>query len=151
VATLVGHTDLVTACAVTPDGRHVVSASVDRTLKVWELGSGRAVATLAGHTAVATACAMTPDGRHVVSASYDQTLKVWDLATYNCRITHRGDARYLAVAVSATTIMAGDAAGIVWFLDLPPAVRSVHQSAPQPPVRRQSRPRRPLRKRSPPP
>jgi hypothetical protein len=39
----------VTACAVTPDGRHVVSVSDDHTLKVWELGSGRAVATLAGH------------------------------------------------------------------------------------------------------
>jgi WD40 repeat protein len=54
----------------------------------------------------------------VVSASEDQTLKVWDLATCTCRITHRGDARYLAVAANATTITAGDASGAVWFLDL---------------------------------
>ena len=39
VATLQGHTGSVTACAVTPDGRHVVSASDDRTLKVWDLAT----------------------------------------------------------------------------------------------------------------
>jgi WD40 repeat protein len=61
-----------------------------------------------------------PDGRHAVSASDDRTLKVRDLTTYTCRITHRGDAGYLAVAVSATTIIAGDASGGVWFLDVPP-------------------------------
>jgi nucleoside phosphorylase len=57
----------------------VVSASADETLKVWELGSGRAVATLAGHTSWVTACAVTPDSRHVISASDDRTLKVWEL------------------------------------------------------------------------
>jgi len=124
VATLKGHTSYVTACAVTPDGRHVVSASRDQTLKVWELESGRAVATLAGHIGLVRTCAVTSHGRHVVSASYDQTLKVWDLATYTCRVTHRGDASYLAVAVSATTLVAGDASGIVWFLDLSPFMRS---------------------------
>jgi hypothetical protein len=119
VATLEDHTSGVTACAVTPDGRHVVSASMDQTLKVWELGSGRAVATLEGHTDRVTACAVTPDGRHMVSASHNHTLKVWDLATYTCCITHRGDAGYLAVAVSATTVTAGDESGAVWFFDWP--------------------------------
>src|SRR5262245_44516220 len=107
VATLAGHTFGVTACAVAPDGSRVVSASYDGTLKFWELESGREVATLAGHTHDVTACAVTPDSRYVVSASYDQTLKVWDLATYTCRITHRGDAGYLAVVVSLTTVIAG--------------------------------------------
>jgi riboflavin biosynthesis pyrimidine reductase len=54
-----------------------------------------------------------------LSASTDKTLKVWDLATHACRVTHRGDAAYQAVAVTATTVIAGDAAGIVWFLDWP--------------------------------
>jgi WD40 repeat protein len=125
VATLEGHTRGVTACAVTPDGRRVVSASYDRTLKVWELASGRPVATLEGHAGWVTTCAMTPDGRHVVSASADQTLKVWDLATYACRITHRGDDIYRAIAVGATTVVAGDAAGVVWFLDVPRSLASV--------------------------
>ncbi len=36
VTTLVGHTDWVNACAVTPDGQHAVSAAGGETLKVWE-------------------------------------------------------------------------------------------------------------------
>ncbi|HEX8115202.1 MAG TPA: hypothetical protein VF516_46060 [Kofleriaceae bacterium] len=114
----------------------MVSASRDQTLKVWELGSGRAVAMLAGHTRLVTALAVTPDGRRVVSASYDRTLKVWDLESYACRFTHRGDAPYLAVAVTATTIVAGDRAGVVWFLDVPQSlVSSIDPpSAPEPPM-----------------
>jgi hypothetical protein len=124
VRNLEDHTGWVTACAVTPDGRHVVSASTDQTLKVWELASERQVATLQGHTDYVTACAVTLDGRHVVSASSDHTLKVWDLATHACRITHRGDASYVAVAVGATTVIAGDVAGVVWFLEMPPSMAS---------------------------
>jgi len=126
----------VNACAVTPDGRHVISASSDKTLKVWELESGREVATLEGHTAWVSACAVMPDGRHVISASGDHTLKVWDLATYTCRITHRGDAAYRTLAVSASTIIAGDEAGVVWFLDVPAYLASSIATlpAPEPPA-----------------
>ena len=117
-------TDTVRACAVTPDGRHVISASDDKTLKVWALPTGRAAATLAGHTSYVTACMVTRDGRHVVSASADQTLKVWDLATYACRFYPSRRCPYLAVAVAATAVVAGDAAGVVWFLDVPRSLAS---------------------------
>jgi WD40 repeat protein len=40
LATFEGHAAPVTACAVTPDGRRVVSASDDRTLKVWDFQRG---------------------------------------------------------------------------------------------------------------
>ena len=33
-----------------PDGRRVVSASNDNTLKVWEIATGKCVATLRGHS-----------------------------------------------------------------------------------------------------
>jgi WD40 repeat protein len=58
-----------------------VSASLDRTLKVWELETGRELLTLAGHTSRVNAVAVTSDGRRAVSASDDQTLKVWELET----------------------------------------------------------------------
>jgi WD domain, G-beta repeat len=45
--------------AVTPDGRYVVSGSLDKTLRVWDLATGQTKTTLQGHTdwvnAVATA------------------------------------------------------------------------------------------------
>ena len=98
----------------------MVSASVDQTLKVWDLASGRAEATLRGHAGIVTACAVTPDGRQVVSASVDGTLKVWDLRAGACLLTHRANADYIAIATTATAIIAGDATGAVWFLDWPP-------------------------------
>jgi WD40 repeat protein len=79
--TLEGHGHSVTGCAVTPDGRRMVSASEDGTLKIWEVQTGRQLATLEGHEASVTGCAVTPDGRHVVSASRDRTLKIWEVQT----------------------------------------------------------------------
>jgi WD40 repeat protein len=89
-------------------------------LKIWDLVSGQPVATLQGHTSWVLACAVTPDGRCVVSASADKTLKVWDLESGACVLTHRANTAYSAVTATATAIIAGDAAGSVWFLDWPP-------------------------------
>jgi hypothetical protein len=100
----------------------MISASEDRTLRVWDLASGRVLATLEGHAGRINACAVTPDGRRVVSASEDRTLRVWDLRARACRILHRGDVAYTAVAATATTIIAGDSAGTVWFLDWPGSI-----------------------------
>ena len=47
--TLSGHTGAVKAVAVTADGRRAVSASVDGTLKVWDLGERCELHTLRGH------------------------------------------------------------------------------------------------------
>lgn len=48
------------AVAVTPDGRRAVSASVDKTLKVWDLNNGGELLTLRGHTEAVRAVAVTP-------------------------------------------------------------------------------------------
>jgi len=92
VRTLEGHSDVVDGVAVTPDGRRAVSASQDKTLKVWDLESGRALCTLEGHSDRVTAVAVTPDGRRAVSASDDQTLKVWDLESGRALRTLEGHA-----------------------------------------------------------
>jgi WD40 repeat protein len=79
--TLTGHTDEVNDAAVTLDGRRAISASDDKTLKLWDLETGAELRTLFGHTSIVTAVAVTPDGRRAISASEDRTLKLWDLET----------------------------------------------------------------------
>jgi WD40 repeat protein len=71
----------VNACAFSPDGSRIVSASNDKTLKLWDAQTGSELATLEGHTDWVTACAFSPDGRRIVSASMDHTLKLWDANT----------------------------------------------------------------------
>lgn len=80
-AVLIGHTHEVSACAFSPDGTRIVSASRDRTIKVWDAPLGQELATLIGHTDVVTACALSPDGTTIVSASGDKTVRLWDSAT----------------------------------------------------------------------
>jgi WD40 repeat protein len=99
--TLVGHTEGVKACSFSPDGSRIVSASDDKTLKLWDAKTGAALATLAGHTNRVGACAFSPDGSRIVSASRDKTLKLWDAQTGAALATLRGHTHFvLACAFS---------------------------------------------------
>ncbi len=71
----------MTAVAVSPDGRFIVSGSGDRTVKVWEAATGRLLRSLEGHKDDMTAVAVSPDGRFIVSGSDDRTVKVWEAKT----------------------------------------------------------------------
>jgi WD40 repeat protein len=88
--TLVGHRYSITGVAMSEDGQIAVSASLDGTLKVWNLIRGIESITLMGHTDAIRAVAITPDGRLAVSASSDKTLKVWDIEHGKELITLKG-------------------------------------------------------------
>ena len=101
IRTLEDHADWVNAVALTSDGRRAISASYDRTLKIWDLESGEAIRTLEGHADWVNAVALTPDGRRVVSASADKTLKIWDLESGQAIRTLEGHASWVnAVALT---------------------------------------------------
>jgi hypothetical protein len=77
-APLEGHTDWVLLAAYIPDRRQIVSASPDKTVRIWDAENGAPVRTLEGHTEFVRSAAYSPDGRQIVSASFDQTVRVWD-------------------------------------------------------------------------
>jgi WD40 repeat protein len=96
-----GHSNWVNGVAVTPDGQRAVSASSDKTLKVWDLKTGRKLCTLKGHSASVDDVAVTADGQRAVSVSSDQTLKVWDLETRRALRTLEWHSGFLGVVVTA--------------------------------------------------
>ncbi|EKD10830.1 hypothetical protein SPLC1_S050380 [Arthrospira platensis C1] len=57
-----GHSNRVEAVAIAPDGKRAVSASSDKTLKLWDLERGTELATLRGHSDRVWAVAIAPEG-----------------------------------------------------------------------------------------
>ena len=64
--------------AFSPDGRRLVSAGLDQTVKLWDAATGREVLTLRGHLDNVFSVAFSPDGHQLASASLDNTVRIWD-------------------------------------------------------------------------
>jgi WD40 repeat protein len=71
----------VRSVAYSPDGKHIVTGSLDETVKIWDSATGKEKCTLTGHSDWVRSVAYSPDGKHVVSGSRDNTVKVWDAQT----------------------------------------------------------------------
>ena len=68
--------------AFSPDGRHIVSGSLDKTVLLWDAQTSAQVGNpLKGHTSPVTSVAFSPNGRHIVSGSDDNTILLWDAQT----------------------------------------------------------------------
>lgn len=79
-----GHAGTVWAVAITPDGHSVVSASSDKTIKIWHLASGKCLTTIRTHKRDVCEVKVTSDGRRLISYSDDGTISIWDIATNKC-------------------------------------------------------------------
>ncbi|KAM0789190.1 hypothetical protein ACM66B_000036 [Microbotryomycetes sp. NB124-2] len=94
VATVLsGHTDAITCLQVAEDLPHpsfpvLMTGSWDRTVRIWNLETGKEVGVLVGHSRGIRALQF--DALKLVTGSMDSTLKIWNWRTGECLRTLRG-------------------------------------------------------------
>ena len=75
------HEDWVFSAYFSPDGQRVVTASKDRTARLWDAATSKPIGQPMRHKRLVTAAYFSPDGQRVVTASKDGTARIWDAAT----------------------------------------------------------------------
>src|SRR5947208_1561428 len=72
------HKDVVYSAQFSPDGQRIVTASWDKTARLWDAASGKLIGEPMNHERMVYSAQFSPDGQRVVTASADKTARLWD-------------------------------------------------------------------------
>ena len=85
---LKGHLEntFVTSLAFSLDGKFLASTSMDYTVKLWDIQTGKCLKTLQGHQDWIWTVAFSPNGQTIASGGDDNTIRLWNIDTEDCRV-----------------------------------------------------------------
>jgi WD40 repeat protein/serine/threonine protein kinase len=87
---LQGHKGAVNSVCLSDDGALAISGSDDKTVRLWDLKTGRRLHTFRGHRRAVTSVCLSRDGQLMISGSWDRTVKLWDMKTRELVRTFEG-------------------------------------------------------------
>jgi WD40 repeat protein len=114
-----GHHGSVSAVAISPDWRHVLTGSADKTAIMSDLATGERLRVFVGHSAWVLSLAFSPDGREILTGSWDNTAALWDAETgERLRVFqgHSGEVHSVALSSDGRLVLTGsqDKSAILW-------------------------------------
>jgi len=97
-----GHSHSVNSAIYSEDGKRIISASDDGSIKEWDRETGECIRTFEGHTSRVTSAIYNADEKRILSASDDGSIKEWDRETGECIRTFEGHSESVKSAIYST-------------------------------------------------
>ncbi len=114
--TLMGHTDSVTALDVSQDGKTILSASVDGTMRLWNAGYYHVRTIYFDEDSPVVSAVLLPDGVRAISGSADGMLRYFDgKGAPKSWAAHHGAVRVLARDRRGALIASGGDDGAIYL------------------------------------
>ena len=125
----------VTATAISPDGKYVLTGEDDGLVTLWSVDGKEPSRNYMGHDRTVLAAALLPDGKRGVTSGDDNKLILWDFSTGKRLFDlSTGDAVPVTMSCSADGRFAatGDLDGgiMVWDLDNGKRLTTLHRRSP---------------------
>lgn len=120
---LLGHRGDVYAVQLHPNGRHLVTAGYDKTVRLFDVETNQEIRSFRGHNSSVATIAFKPNSNVVFTGSKDSTIKCWDMTSGRCTKTfssHLGEVTSVDVNSAGTSMLSSskDNSNRLWDLRL---------------------------------